>query len=48
MAVSVLKVTQIGNPVGVIFLKETLVRLKLVKGGTVFTTKTTNGIQLTF
>ena len=44
---SALKLTQIGNSVGVILPKETLARLKLVKGDTVFVTETTNGIQLT-
>jgi len=44
---SALKLTQIGNSVGVILPKETLARLKLVKGDTLFVTDTTNGIRLT-
>ncbi len=43
---SALKLTQIGNSVGVILPKETLARLKLVKGDTVFVTDVPNGITL--
>lgn len=39
-----LKLTQIGKSVGVILPKETLVRLKLVKGDSVFVTDAVNGI----
>lgn len=42
-----LKLTQIGNSVGVILPKEVLVRMKLEKGDTVFLTEATNGITLT-
>jgi putative addiction module antidote len=42
-----LKLTQIGNSVGVILPKEVLARLKLVKGDTVFVTDATNGVLLT-
>ena len=42
-----LKLTQIGNSVGVILPKETLARLKLVKGDTVFLTEAPNGVSLT-
>ena len=42
-----LKLTQIGNSVGVILPKEVLARLKLGKGDTVFVTDATNGITLT-
>ncbi len=42
-----LKLTQIGNSVGVILPKDVLARLKLVKGDTVFVTEATNGITLT-
>ena len=42
-----LKLTQIGNSVGVIFPKETLARLKLEKGDTLFMTEATNGVNLT-
>ena len=42
-----LKLTQIGNSVGVILPKEMLVRLKLEKGDTVFVTDAVNGVTLT-
>ncbi len=42
-----LKLTQIGNSVGVILPKEVLARLKLVKGDTVFLTEAANSINLT-
>lgn len=42
-----LKLSQIGNSVGVILPKEVLARLKLVKGDTVFLTEAANGITLT-
>ena len=42
-----LKLTQIGNSVGVILPKEALARLKLVKGDTVFLTESANGLNLT-
>ena len=42
-----LKLTQIGNSVGVILPKEVLARLKLVKGDTVFVIDATNGVLLT-
>lgn len=44
---SALKLTQIGNSVGVILPKEVLSRLKLAKGDTVFLTEAANGITLT-
>ncbi|GAD24740.1 AbrB/MazE/SpoVT family DNA-binding domain-containing protein [Acidovorax sp. MR-S7] len=40
---SALKLTQIGNSVGVILPKEVLARLKLAKGDTVFLTDAANG-----
>ena len=43
---SALKLTQIGNSVGVILPKEVLARLKLEKGDTVFVTDAANGINL--
>lgn len=43
----ILKLTQIGNSVGVILPKEVLARLKLKKGGTVFVTETPDGFALT-
>ncbi len=42
-----LKLTQIGNSVGVILPKEVLARLKLEKGDTVFVTEAPNGVTLT-
>ena len=42
-----LKLTQIGNSVGVILPKEVLARLKLVKGDTLFLTDAVNGVTLT-
>jgi len=42
-----LKLTQIGNSVGVILPKEVLARLKLEKGDTVFLTDAANGVNLT-
>jgi putative addiction module antidote len=42
-----LKLTQIGNSVGVILPKEVLARLKLGKGDTVFVTDAANGVNLT-
>ncbi|MBN2691661.1 MAG: AbrB/MazE/SpoVT family DNA-binding domain-containing protein [Burkholderiaceae bacterium] len=44
---SALKLTQIGNSVGVILPKELLARLKLEKGDTVFVTEAANGVTLT-
>lgn len=44
---SVLKLTQIGNSVGVILPKEVLARLKVEKGDIVFLTEAANGITLT-
>jgi putative addiction module antidote len=42
-----LKLTQIGNSVGLILPKEILARLKLEKGDTVFVTEAANGVNLT-
>jgi putative addiction module antidote len=42
-----LKLTQIGNSVGVILPKEALARLKLEKGQSVFMTDTPDGYVLT-
>ena len=41
-----LKLTQIGNSVGVILPKEVLARLTLQRGDTVFLTDAANGINL--
>ncbi len=46
-AMTALKLTQIGNSVGVILPKEVLARLKLEKGDTVFVTDAANGVMLT-
>jgi putative addiction module antidote len=42
-----LKLTQIGNSVGVVLPKEVLARLKVVKGDTLFVTEAANGLMLT-
>lgn len=42
-----LKLTQIGNSVGVILPKEVLARLKLEKGDAVFITETPDGYAIT-
>jgi putative addiction module antidote len=42
-----LKLTQIGNSIGVILPKEILARLKLVKGDALHLTDTPDGIALT-
>ncbi len=42
-----IKLTQIGNSVGLILPKEVLARLKLEKGDTVFLTDTPGGIAIT-
>lgn len=41
-----LKLTQIGNSVGVILPKEILARLKLTKGDTVFVTDAPDGVMV--
>ena len=43
---SALKLTQIGNSVGVIFPKELLARLKLEKGDSLFVSDAANGFML--
>ena len=43
---SALKLTQIGNSVGVILPKELLARLKVEKGDTLFWTEAANGVNL--
>ena len=42
-----LKLTQIGNSVGVILPKEVLARLKVEKGDTLYVTDAANGVMLT-
>ena len=44
---SALKLTQIGNSVGVILPKELLARLKVEKGDMLFATDAANGVTLT-
>ncbi len=41
-----LKVTKIGNSLGVILPKETIAKLKAAQGDELFVTDTANGIQL--
>lgn len=43
----VLKLTQIGNSVGVILPKEAIARLKLQKGDSIFLTESADGFILT-
>lgn len=42
-----LKLTQIGNSVGVILPKEVLARLKVEKGDTLYVTDSPDGVRLT-
>lgn len=42
-----LKLTQIGNSIGLILPKDVLARLKLEKGDTVFVTETPDGVAVT-
>mgnify|MGYP001351533813 FL=1 len=42
-----LKLTQIGNSVGLVLPKEVLARLKLEKGDTVFLTEAADGLTVT-
>ena len=44
---TVLKLTQIGNSVGVILPKDVLARLKVGKGDKVFLTEAADGVMLT-
>jgi len=44
---SVLKLTQIGNSVGVILPKDLLARMKVEKGDSLFWTEAANGVTLT-
>ncbi|WP_343622465.1 AbrB/MazE/SpoVT family DNA-binding domain-containing protein [Roseateles puraquae] len=44
---SALKLTQIGNSVGVILPKEVLARLKVEKGDVLFLSEAVNGVLLT-
>jgi putative addiction module antidote len=46
MAMTALKLTQIGNSVGVILPKEVLARLKVEKGDSLFVTEAANGVTL--
>lgn len=41
-----LKVTTVGNSVGVVLPKEVLTRLRVEKGDVLYTTETPNGIEL--
>jgi putative addiction module antidote len=42
-----LKLTQIGNSVGVVLPKEVLARLSLEKGDTIYLTDSPNGLRIT-
>ena len=42
-----LKLTQIGNSIGLILPKDVLARVKLEKGDTVFVTETPDGVAVT-
>ena len=42
-----LKLTQIGNSVGLVLPKEMLARLKLEKGDTVYLTESPDGVRIT-
>lgn len=42
-----LKLTQIGNSVGVILPRDVLAKLRVGKGDTLFVTEATNGVTLT-
>jgi putative addiction module antidote len=44
---AVLKLTQIGNSVGVILPKEVLARLKVAKGDSLYLSDAPNGVMLT-
>ena len=41
------KVTTVGNSVGIVLPKETLARLNIKKGDTLYVTETPDGVQLT-
>jgi putative addiction module antidote len=43
----ILKLTQVGNSIGVILPKELLARLRVEKGDTVYVTETADGVVLT-
>lgn len=47
MAMTALKITQIGNSVGVILPKDVLARLKVEKGDVLYLTEAANGVTLT-
>ena len=44
---AVVKVTTVGNSVGIVLPKEILAKLKVVKGDTLYITETPDGVQLT-
>jgi putative addiction module antidote len=44
---TVLKVTTVGNSVGVVLPKEVLLRLRVEKGDSLYVVETPNGIELT-
>lgn len=44
--VKTLKITTVGNSVGIVLPREILERLRVEKGDTLYATETTNGIEL--
>ena len=42
-----LKVTQIGNSLGIVLSKEMLLRLRIDKGGSLYWYETPNGVEIT-
>ncbi|MBP8294615.1 MAG: AbrB/MazE/SpoVT family DNA-binding domain-containing protein [Burkholderiales bacterium] len=47
MTTATLKLTAIGNSVGIVLPKEILVRLRVGRGDTLFLTETPTGVELT-
>ena len=47
MTTATLKLTAIGNSVGIVLPKEVLVRLRVGRGDTLFLTETPTGVELT-
>ena len=47
MTTAALKLTAIGNSVGIVLPKEVLVRLRVGRGDTLFLTETPTGVELT-
>ena len=47
MTISALKLTAIGNSVGIVLPKEVLAKLRVERGDSLYLTETPNGIELT-